>query len=56
MKSKYYESEKFAKVMSFINAQGQRCTLKQTDKNLILMVKQIPSLNKGMEFLKQCDN
>jgi transcription-repair coupling factor (superfamily II helicase) len=49
--SRYYESEQFIKLMSFVNNQGQRCTLRQTEKNLMLLVKNIDSVERAKAFL-----
>jgi transcription-repair coupling factor (superfamily II helicase) len=51
--SKFYESPKFAGIMNFINSQGARCSLKQTDKNLIAIVNQIKNLKEAKEFLEK---
>ena len=51
--SKFYESPKFASILNFINAQGTRCSLKQTDKNLIVSIKHIKDLKEAKEFLEK---
>jgi transcription-repair coupling factor (superfamily II helicase) len=50
--SKFYETSLFQSLLVFINSQGQRCILKQTDKHLILTVKHIINLKKAKEFLE----
>ncbi len=49
--SRFYESEKFMRTMAYINAQGQRCSIRQTEKNLMLLVKHIDNVEKAKLFL-----
>ncbi|MEY4875850.1 MAG: transcription-repair coupling factor [Bacteroidota bacterium] len=51
--SKFYESPKFATILNYINSQGARCSLKQTDKNLIVSIKHIKDLKEAKEFLEK---
>jgi len=51
--SRFYESVRFQKTMAFINSQGHRCSIRQSEKNLILLVKHIASVEKAISFLSE---
>ncbi len=50
-KSEYFASEKFSRFMQFVQANPIRCQMKQTSKNLILVVRNIKNTVEGMQIL-----
>lgn len=50
-KQAYYQSELFSKMLKYVQHNGQRCKLKQTPKNLILMVQHISGIGHAQHLL-----
>jgi len=50
---KYYQSELFGRVLSFVQQFPRRCRLKETKKRLIFVVDEIQSIEDAFEILKQ---
>lgn len=51
--SPLYQSEVFNQIIAYIQLHPKRCSLKQTEKNLILTIQSVHSLNTAIEILKQ---
>jgi len=51
--SPLYQSEIFNQIIAYIQHHPKRCSLKQTEKKLILTIQSVHSLNAAIEILKQ---
>lgn len=51
--SPLYQSEVFNRIIAYIQQHPKRCSLKQTEKNLILTIQSVHSLRSAIELLKQ---
>jgi transcription-repair coupling factor (superfamily II helicase) len=52
-KSDYFSSEKFSRFMTFVQSNSIRCQMKQTAKNLILVVKNVKNTVVAMNVLSE---
>jgi transcription-repair coupling factor (superfamily II helicase) len=51
--SPLYQSEIFTQIIAYIQNHPKRCSLKQTEKSLILTMESVHSLHQAIEMLKQ---
>ena len=52
-KSDYFASEKFSRFMTFVQYNSIRCQMKQTTKNLILVVRNVRNTVEAMKVLNE---
>jgi hypothetical protein len=49
----YYQSEVFSNILLYVQNKPNKCKLKQSNQNLILMVFEVNSIKQGMHYLNE---
>jgi transcription-repair coupling factor (superfamily II helicase) len=51
--SSYYDSETFAKLLGYITAHPQRCSMRQMEKSMLIQIKEVRTMHEAMGVMKK---
>jgi transcription-repair coupling factor (superfamily II helicase) len=51
--STYFQTNQFMQILKFAQANQNRCKLKETTEKLMLMVKEVPTVNSALDYLRK---